>query len=234
MDIDILFQDEFLLVVDKPSNSFVHMPDIRGVKVDRDLVLLNSLREKIGKFVYPIHRLDFATSGCVVFALSAELASVLGRDMMAGKWKKSYHSVLRGWLEETFTWDQELKSQKNPEKMLSALTRGNRLSQVELDPLPNSKFKHSRYTLAEINLDTGRYHQIRRHANYYSHPVIGDVSHGDRHHNRYFREQLGIAGLCLRAQGLVFPHPVSQEPLTIVAPVIEPWDKIYKLFGKVI
>ena len=234
LDLNILFQDEFLLVVDKPALSFVHAPDIRGVKVDRNRVLLNLLRKQLGKFVYPIHRLDFATSGCVVFALNSEIASKMGRDMMTGTWKKTYHAVLRGWLKENFTWEQDLKSQKDSSKMLSALSIGRSLSQIELDPLPGSKFAHSRYTLAEINLETGRYHQIRRHANFYSHPVIGDVSHGDRHHNRYFRERLDVEGLCLRARSLEFLHPISQEPLTIVAPVVKPWDKLYKLFGKTI
>ena len=71
----------------------------------------------------------------------------------------------------------------------------------------------------------GRKHQIRRHFNHFAHPVIGDTTHGDRRHNRLFREELGIHRLLLVAQSLQFQHPVTKKTILVTAPLGELFEK---------
>ena len=77
---------------------------------------------------------------------------------------------------------------------------------------------------------TGRWHQIRRHMNRVSHPIIGDREHGDGRHNVFFRDQLKIDGLCLWAKELTLRHPVTGEKITFKSPESEKWTAIKTLF----
>lgn len=231
--LDILYRDDDIIVVDKPAGYHVHPPELSGVKIPREKILLYELRNIAGRFVYPVHRLDAATTGCLVFALSPEMAKNLSAQIESKSMRKFYKAVLRGWTPDSFIWNQELKSQKDPLKSLPALSKGKTLQKISTKPYPKSSFKESRYSLVEIEIKTGRFHQIRRHANLNNHPVVGDVAHGDRHHNHFFKDELNISGLCLRAQKLEFFHPRLQNKVQILAPLIPPWEKIHKLFEEI-
>jgi tRNA pseudouridine65 synthase len=79
------------------------------------------------------------------------------------------------------------------------------------------RYPTARFSLVEIEPETGRRHQIRKHFAHLRHPVIGDPRHGDVKHNKYFREQFGITRLLLHARQLSIRHPVTGEALTLDA-----------------
>ena len=84
-------------------------------------------------------------------------------------------------------------------------------------PIANHQHPTTRSSLVEVSPRTGRYHQIRRHFNYISHPVIGDTSHGDSRHNAIYREHFGMTRLMLAAVQLVLPHPKRDAEVKICA-----------------
>lgn len=227
---NILFKDEDLVVIDKPPGYYVHPPEnAHGFKIPRSQILLYRLRDHFKKYIYPVHRLDVSTSGLMVFAFSSEAASLMAQGWSHNT-KKRYWAVCRGFpLEDQFTIEVPLESDSS-DALLEARTDIQVLKRIELPYAVGKKFPTSRYSWIEASLQTGRYHQIRRHLNRISHPVIGDGTHGDSHHNRFFRETLKIPGLCLRAQELSFTHPRTQERLAFTAPDTDKWLKIQRLF----
>jgi tRNA pseudouridine65 synthase len=118
------------------------------------------------------------------------------------------------------------------EEPIDAVTHYRTLKHLELPVSVGKKYPTARYSWVEVQPHTGRWHQIRRHFDQIAHPLLGDVEHGDSHHNRFFRDDLKIPGLCLRATELQFVHPWSQENLRIQAPASDAWTQIHQLFDK--
>lgn len=189
MNLPILYQDDDLVTVNKPSKLSAH----RGW--DRDGVYaLNLMRAQLGRYVYLPHRLDRATSGAMIFALNKPAAAALGRAFREGLVRKYYLALVRGITPEHGVIDSPVpKSRKGPR--VEARTDFVRLGTFE------------RYSLVQANPKTGRLHQIRRHLKHISHPLIGDVRYGKGEHNRLFRRRFGLDRLALHAVGLSFPHP---------------------------
>lgn len=218
---------EDFVVIDKPEGHHVHPPEDESRRrfVNPENVVLSNLRRQLGLYLYPVHRLDVATSGVLVFALSKETARAYARLQELGRIEKTYHLVCRGWTEDEFDVDLplELDSTKAP---VASLTKFRSLARFEVDALPGGKYPRSRYALLEARPVTGRWHQIRRHLNRVSRPIIGDNDHGDSRHNRYFRESFGLGGLCLRAVGtrLCFENGRVEEFRAMATPK---WERIY-------
>jgi tRNA pseudouridine65 synthase len=206
----IIFEDEQLLVVDKPGGVVVHRT--RGAPPG--LPLLQQVRDMVGVHVFPVHRLDRGTSGLVIFGKDADTASLLGKIMMEGKVKKEYLALVRGWVDDEGMIDYPLTAGENDKRMKEAQTRFRCLRRTTLD-VPVGRYETARYSLVEVQPITGRWRQIRRHFAHLRHPVIGDVKHGDRHHNHFFRNEWGIMHLCLSAIRLELEHPVTGEELRL-------------------
>jgi tRNA pseudouridine65 synthase len=166
------------------------------------------VRDLLGRYVYPVHRLDRGTSGAVVFALSPEVARRLQEALQAGQVEKRYLTLVRGIPPEAGTIDHPVPRSPHGERV-DALTEYRRLGTFE------------RYALLEVRPRTGRLHQIRRHMKHVSHHVIGDVRYGKGEHNRYFRERFGLHRLVLHALEIAFEHPVTGVPLRVRAPLGE-------------
>lgn len=218
----ILYQDNYLVVVDKPSGMLVHRSFLDKHETR---FVLQSLRDQLGQHVYPVHRLDRPTSGVLVFALSAEIARVLSQQIAAGLWQKGYLAVVRGYLQTAGTLDYPLKEQldKIADKFARAdkaaqpaISRYQPLHYVEL-PFAVSRYATARYSLVALQPLTGRKHQLRRHLAHLRHPIVGDTSHGDGKHNALFREQFANERLLLCAFTLHLPHPVTGETLKLQA-----------------
>lgn len=226
---NILYQDEHFFAIDKPAGHFVHPPERSPYPVPREKICLYTLRELMKQDVYPAHRLDAPTSGVVLFATNKYAAAELGRLFMERKIQKTYHAVVRGFADEAGSIDLPLEVAGFGQ--VDAKTLYRRLGTIEF-PIPvGKKYPTSRYSLVEASPVTGRWHQIRRHFDRIAHPLLGDIEHGDSHHNRFFRDTLEIRGLCLKATRLEFQHPWSGESLKISAPVCDKWQKIYSLFN---
>jgi tRNA pseudouridine65 synthase len=221
-----LFVDEWLAVIDKPAGLMVH--DSKLARGETDFAA-DRLREQFGKPIFLIHRLDRATSGCLLLAFDRETAGALGKALMTQEVGKEYLAVCRGWPPETFTVDHALDGGPGKPEKKPAVTHFTRLATGEL-PVPSAGFETSRYALLRCALETGRFRQIRRHLKHLSHHMIGDTSHGDGRHNRQFR-MLGIHRMLLHGVALSFVHPVSGVPIEVRAPLDPPWRRTLALFG---
>ncbi len=231
MKVAILYQDQDLLVLYKPAQMYVHPPERRHIalKVGRN-TCVHWLEDHHGLRGFPIHRLDYATEGLVIFGLHRDAASLLNAQMRGQEIQKYYDVIVRGWLQnQEGQIDIPLELDSTGE-LVDALTLYKTYKQIELPYSVNSKFPTTRYSWLDIRLITGRWHQIRRHMNRIAHPTIGDREHGDSHHNRFFRDQLAVDGLCLRAKRIEFIHPYSKNELVIECPTSEKWKKLEALF----
>lgn len=225
-DIGVRYSDDRIAVVDKPAGLMVH--DSKLARGETDFAA-DRLREQLGRPIFLIHRLDRATSGCLLLAFDREAASALGRMLMAGEVEKDYLAICRGWPEESFVVDHPLDGGPGKPEKKPALTRFQRLATGEL-ALPSVSHDTSRYALLRCRPDTGRFRQIRRHLKHVSHHMIGDTSHGDGRHNRHFRMQ-GVHRMLLHAVRLAFPHPASGERIDVAAPLDVEFRKAFQLFG---
>lgn len=211
----ILFQDEHLVVVDKPAGMPVHRS--RMVACD-DAYLIDVVREQVPGALHLIHRLDRATSGVVLIGRNAEVAGVLGRQFMARDVEKTYLAVCRGWPDETGEIDYPLPGVREDGERKPALTRWRRLHTIEV-PIAINRYPQQRYALVEVSPETGRYRQIRRHFAHARHPLVGDTSHGRTEHNRLYKQYYGVHRLLLHAWRLAFAHPVTGERVEVSAPL---------------
>jgi tRNA pseudouridine65 synthase len=199
----VLYQDAHLIAAAKPARLAVH----RGAARDRTFAL-QIVRNQIGRHVHAVHRLDRATSGVLLFALSPEAARRMQERFAAGAVEKRYLALVRGIPPEEGVIDHPIPRDEGGPRV-PAVTAFRRLATFE------------RYALVEAGPRTGRRHQIRRHFKHISHPLIGDVRYGKGEHNRLFRERFGLCRLALHALEAAFAHPVTGEALRIAAPVPE-------------
>lgn len=216
------------LCICKPAGFFIHQPEDRSFRVPRENIVLQNLRDQVGYPVYPIHRLDAATSGLVLFAKSGDFASELTRSFLATA-DKHYLALCRGWLPDEGQIDTPLLSDSS-DKMQECVTQYQTLARIEFTEPVGKKFPYARLSLVWAKPLTGRFHQIRRHFNRISHPIIGDGSHGDSHYNRYFREKYGLPGLNLWAYYLSYHCPFRDKKIEIHHPMPPRWKQIHDLF----
>ena len=224
---DLLYRDEALAVVDKPAGLMVHDSALARGETD---FAADRLRDALGCKIHLVHRLDRATSGCLLIAFDREVASALGKQLMSHAVRKQYLAICRGWPEaESFTVDHPLDGGPGKPEKKTAVTHFLRLATGELAE-PAAGFETSRFALLACEPQTGRFRQIRRHLKHVFHHLIGDTSHGDGRRNQQFR-RLGVHRMLLHARALEFTHPVSGAPMRVVAPVDAEFRRALDLFG---
>ena len=222
----VLHVDDRLAVVAKPAGLMVHDSALARGETD---FAADRLREQFGRPVFLVHRLDRATSGCLLLAFDRDTASALGRTLMSHEVEKTYWAICRGWpAEAEFVVDHDLDGGPGKPQKKPAITRFRRVATAEID-VPSAGFSTSRYAWLEASPQTGRFRQIRRHLKHLSHHLIGDTSHGDGRHNRAFR-MMGIHRMLLHARALAFAHPATGEPLRVEAPVDDEFARALVLF----
>ena len=232
----ILYRDDWLIAIDKPSGLLVHRSDIDR-RETRFAVQL--LRDQIGRRVYPAHRLDRGTSGMLLFAYDGETASKLGAQFESRAVEKTYLAVVRGHPPESGVIDHPLARRPDDYEHLPAnaslaaqpaLTRYRRLAVAEL-PYAVDRYPSSRYALVELSPETGRRHQLRRHLKHLAHPIIGDSTYGKGRHNRLFQEVFSCQRMLLACTRLVLRHPTSGTPLRIDATPSEDFARVLAALG---
>lgn len=227
MSFEILYVDDWLCAVNKPPGIMVHRSSIGN---DRAFVL-QKLRDQLGRRVWPVHRLDRATSGVLLFALGPESARPIGQAFMDRRVDKAYLAVVRGWLDEGGAIDHPLARHKQAEPR-EARTGYRRLATCELE-IPVGDFETARYSLVEAVPETGRRHQIRRHFKHISHHLIGDTTYGDGRHNRLFRQHLDCHRMLLHASRLEIDHPHDGRRLVLQAPLDGEFARVAEdVFGR--
>ena len=225
MTFTILYEDHLFVAINKPIGILVHR-----TKISEDTqFILQLLRNQIRQKIYPIHRLDRATSGVLIFGKNKEAANQLSAQFRNRTVRKQYVGIVRGYVEDEATIDYPLAKEKwLPKK--EAITHYHKMGQREINE-PIGRYQTARYSLVAIELETGRRHQIRRHFSHLRHPIIGDKRHGDVKHNKYWRDHFGIKRMLLHAQRLQFIHPDTEENILIDAPKDEAFQNALELLG---
>jgi tRNA pseudouridine65 synthase len=231
--LEIIYQDEYIVAINKPSNLLVHRS---WIDKDETRFAIQMLRDQIDQYVYPVHRLDKPTSGVLLFALNKEIARALSEQMQEGKFKKEYLAVVRGYTDESAEIDYALKEvldkmtdakARTDKEAQEAVTLYEKLAQAEL-PFPVGRYDTTRYSLVRLKPQTGRKHQLRRHMKHILHPIVGDTKYGRGEHNRFFREQFDCHRLLLHASQLKLIHPISQKELILKAGLDEVFTHVIK------
>lgn len=226
---NIIYQDNYFFAIDKPSGYFVHPPELSPYPVPKEKICIYVLRQLLKKDVFPVHRLDAPTSGVLLFTTSKFATQKLSHLFMERQMKKTYHAVVRGYTPAEGKIEIPLEINEG-QSTVEACTSYRTLATIELPFAVGKKYPTARYSLVEVEPLTGRWHQIRRHFDRVAHPLLGDIEHGDSHHNRFFRDELKITGLCLKALSIEFVHPWTEQNIKIETPRCEKWEQIYKLF----
>lgn len=233
--LEIIYQDEWLVAVNKPANMLVHRSWLARQETQ---FVMQTLRDQLGQHVFTVHRLDRPTSGVLLFGLSSEAGRELSNLFEQHLTQKTYHAIVRGWLEGGAVLDYPLLEERDKiadkfasdEKVLqSAITEYCSLAKVEM-PFAVGPYQSCRYSLVELKPKTGRKHQLRRHMSHLRHPIIGDTAHGDLKQNRGAAEHFGCQRLMLHASRLAFVHPFTQQPLLLEANLDESWQRMLSQF----
>ena len=222
---EILYEDNHIIIVNKRSSDLVQGDGTGDESLDN--IVREYIKEKYKKpgdvFLGVVHRLDRPVSGCVVYARTSKALSRLSELFRTREVKKIYwaivtnrppaeEGVISSWLKKnepqnkSYVYDKEVKGSKMAELSYSLLARS------------------EKYYLLEIDLQTGRHHQIRAQLASVGCPVKGDLKYGAPRSN-------DGGGVSLHSRRVTFIHPVKNEEITAVAPL--PVDKIWKLFSNV-
>ena len=234
--LEILYQDDYIIAINKPSGLLVHKSPIDKHETQFALQLV---RDQIGQYVYPIHRLDKPTSGVLLFALNAEITQSMSELFRSHEVQKEYIAVVRGYTKEEELIDYPLKQMLDTKEQKKegitkeaqeAQTQYERLATVEL-PYPVSRYPVPRYSLVKLLPRSGRKHQLRRHMKHVFHPIVGDTKHGRGEHNKLFRDKFACHRLLLHSNRVSFVHPVSNEKIMIEAGADGMFEKIFEIFN---
>jgi len=223
----ILHQDEDIVVVDKPAGFQVHVSEDHPRATH---VVMKTLRNQLGKWVYPVHRLDRATSGVLVLALNVESARELHRQFQSREVGKTYLAWVRGWTDDEGVVESRLTKRLDGGPELEAKTEYRTLFRYERAHALG-RYASVRYSLVEITPTTGRLHQIRRHLRRENHPIVGDTVHGDGPHNRLWREWCPGSGLFLKAYQLRFRHPTTHQWMMFQSKWNRQWHQLFDVCG---
>ncbi len=226
MRFTILHQDEHCVAIHKPPGILVHRTPMAR---DRRFVL-QQLRDQIGRTLYPVHRLDRATSGVLVFALSSKAARRMKRAFDEQQAFKEYLAIVRGWPNPPQQRIERPIRDPDDRTRREAASHYRRLK-TSLLPVPTRRYPASRFALVTLVPETGRRHQLRIHMERVSYPIIGDTTHGDGEPNRIFRDRLGLRRMMLHAWKLELPHPENGQPLKLCADPGDEFDRAIHLLG---
>ncbi len=209
MDLKIIYEDDYLLVVDKPYNMAVH-PSIlhynnslsNGIKCYFESIGLN-------RKIRPVNRLDRDTTGIVIFAKNEYIQECLIKQMQLKTFCKEYIAILEGTLDKNKGTINAPISRKNGSIIERCIDENgtNAISHYEVIGTKNN------LSLVKFVLETGRTHQIRLHSKYIGHPIIGDTLYGN--------ESPLICRQALHCHKISFVHPITKNQLQLVAPMPE-------------
>jgi tRNA pseudouridine65 synthase len=224
-NIPVIYQDDHIIVVDKPVDLPVHKNDF----MPHDAPYLTKLvGDLTGKWIYNVHRLDSKTSGAIVLALSSEIAHEMALKFERKEVKKTYYAVVLG-VPGDGVFDRKVLVKAKTKIKKPAVTKFVTLKSVQTSISYKEK-ENIMLSLVEIDPETGRWHQIRQHFAQHQFDILGDTHHGDFTLNKIVTDLTGFRRLFLHAGKLEFRHPATQMPLVIEAKIPAEFEGLFN-FG---
>jgi RluA family pseudouridine synthase len=225
--IPLLFLEKGWLVVDKPEGMTVHnaagqdLCTLISSGLQKEMAILQRLDMDPAFGINPVHRLDKDTSGVILLAANRESFRFFSNQFESRQVTKRYIAIVHGRMEKPDeidswgTWDWPLSEaaggRQNPEGTGTKKACKTRYRILEYS---------AHYTMVEIELLTGRTHQIRRHAKLSGHPVVGDGRYGSTRAINYLKQKYAFNRLALHARSLTLQLPDGKAPETIQTPLI--------------
>ena len=223
---EILFQDDHLIAVNKPAGLLVHRSSIAK---DATEFALQKTRDFVGKEVHPIHRLDRKTSGVLLFTFDKNTLHSMQNLFNEGKVRKEYHAIVRGFTDESGKIDYALVNDKGLTQSARTIYTTHKKWEITKS---FGRYKTSRYAYVHVFPETGRMHQIRKHFAHIFHPIIGDRPHGCNKQNRFFKREFNLMEMLLQAKSYSFEHPVTSDKIIIQAPLRNEFMRIVSLLDE--
>lgn len=223
MELEIIYQDEYFVAINKPHDLLVHRSPIAA---DVSVFALQLLRDQLNQFVYPVHRLDRKTAGVLLFGLDKETTRLLQKGIEEKTTIKQYLAIVRGHFPPQVLVDYPLTNDDG--KKQDAVTKFVLVQRSEIE-VALGLHPTSRYSLIQAFPETGRMHQIRKHCNHLRHPIIGDRPHGCNKQNKLFKERWEMTTMMLHAQSLIMNHPITGVPLVLEAGLSEEFKRVMGL-----
>ncbi len=216
MHLPVLFEDEHIIAINKPSGLLVHRTSIAA---EETVFAVQLLRDQIGQRVSPVHRLDRPTSGVLLFSKQEATLPLLKLQFAERSAKKTYLAIVRGIPRDGEGLIDHPLTTERSNKLQEAKTGYRLLCEAEIPFDTTGRYPTSRYSLLELTPETGRTHQIRRHLAHIRHYILGDKKHGDNKQNQFFSKHFGLENLLLHAHTLMLTHPITQETMLLHAPI---------------
>ena len=220
--LEILYQDDDIIVVNKPKGMVVHPANgnLDGTLVNAIMAICKDSLSGIGGEIRPgiVHRLDKNTSGAIIIAKNDKAHINLSEQLKNHEIKKTYIALVRGIVKENnATINMPIARSKNDRKKMAVDKNGK-------EAITHFKVleRFDNCTLLEINIETGRTHQIRVHLSHIGYPIIGDDVYSNG------KNRWNVNGQCLHAKSLRFKHPVTGKEMYIEADLPKYFDEIIK------
>ena len=211
--IEIIYEDKDIVVVNKPKGMVVHPangnPD--GTLVNAIMAKCGETLSGIGGEIRPgiVHRLDKDTSGLLIIAKNDVAHVKLSEQLKNHEIKKTYIALVRGVVKENEATINMPIGRSTSDRKKMAVTKNGKNAVTHIKVLK----RYEKYTLLQINIETGRTHQIRVHLSHIGYPIIGDYIYSNG------KNEFGVVGQCLHAQKLEFKHPITNKEMKIEAPL---------------
>ena len=224
--LDILYEDDDIIVINKPKGMVVHPangnPD--GTLVNALMAICKDSLSGIGGEIRPgiVHRLDKDTSGVIVVAKNDKAHIELSNQIKNKQMKKTYICLVRGNIpDEEATINMPIARSKKDRKKMDVDKSGK-------EAITHFKVlkRYNGYTYLEVNIETGRTHQIRVHLSHIGYPIVGDAVYSNG------KNPFGIKGQCLHALRLEFNHPITGKKMKIEAKMPKYFEDVLKLLDK--
>ena len=224
--IQIIYEDDDIIVVNKPKGMVVHPangnPD--GTLVNAIMAICKDSLSGIGGEIRPgiVHRLDKDTSGLLIVAKNDKSHVNMSEQIKNHEVKKTYIALVRGIVKENEATIDMPIGRSNSDRKKMAINKNGRNAVTHIKVLK----RYEKYTLLEVNIETGRTHQIRVHLSHIGYPIIGDYTYSNG------KNEFGVVGQCLHAKHLEFKHPITGKEMKLEAELPQYFNEILQQLDK--